>query len=113
MLNYEIIIVGAGPSGSATALQLSNLAPNLAGKVLLLDKAVFPRPKLCAGGVTMDAEMVLKQLGVNIDLPTVPIHTSRFILPAGSLTLNRQSHFRVFRREEFDHCLFQMRVLVG
>jgi geranylgeranyl reductase family protein len=107
MLDYEIIIVGAGPSGSATALQLTNLDPQLAGRVLLLDKAVFPRPKLCAGGVTTDAEIVLNQLGVHLDLPAVPIHTSRFVLPAGTLTLQRPSHFRVFRREEFDHYLFR------
>lgn len=107
MLNYEIIIVGAGPAGSATAIHLINLNPDLAGRVLLLDKAVFPRPKLCAGGVTTDAELALRQLGVDVDLPAVPIHTSRFVLPAGSLTVERLSHFRVFRREEFDHHLFQ------
>lgn len=107
MLNYEVIIAGAGPAGSATALQLTNLDPSLAGRILLLDKALFPRPKLCAGGVTADAEQVLKQLGAEIDLPAVPIHTSKLILPGGSLTLRRPSHFRVFRREEFDHTLFQ------
>lgn len=107
MLNYEIIIAGAGPSGSATALQLTNRDPSLAGRILLLDKAIFPRPKLCAGGVTADAEQVLKQLGAEIDLPTVPVHTSKLILPGGSLLLRRPSHFRVFRREEFDYCLFQ------
>jgi geranylgeranyl reductase family protein len=107
MLDYEIIIAGAGPSGSATALQLTNIDPALANHVLLLDKAVFPRPKLCAGGVTADAEMVLRQLGVSLDLPSVPIHTSRFVLPAGSLTVQRSNHFRVFRREEFDYNLFR------
>src|SRR5947209_6792810 len=107
MADYEIIIAGAGPAGSATALHLANLDPDLAGRVLLLDKAVFPRPKLCAGGVTADAELVLRQIGVNVDLPSVPIHTSRFVLPAGSLTVQRPSHFRVFRRDEFDNHLFQ------
>jgi geranylgeranyl reductase family protein len=107
MPDYEIIIVGAGPSGSATALHLTNLDPHLAGSILLLDKAVFPRPKLCAGGVTADADAVLRQLGVNIDLPAVPIHTSRIVLPSGSLILERPGHFRVFRREEFDHQLFR------
>jgi menaquinone-9 beta-reductase len=107
MLNYEIIIAGAGPSGSATALQLTNLAPGLTGRILLLDKAVFPRPKVCAGGVTADAELVLRQLGVDIDLPAAPIHTSKFILPTGTLSVQRPNHIRVFRREEFDYNLFQ------
>ena len=30
MRNYEVIIVGAGPSGCAAAVQLSNLDPHLA-----------------------------------------------------------------------------------
>lgn len=107
MLNYEIVIAGAGPSGSATALQLTNLDPTLASQILLLDKAVFPRPKLCAGGVTSDAESVLRELGVSIDLPAVPVHTSRFVFPTGSMILQRPNHFRVFRREEFDYNLFQ------
>jgi geranylgeranyl reductase family protein len=107
MINYEIIIAGAGPSGSAAALQLTKLDPGLAGRILLLDKAVFPRPKLCAGGVTVDAELVLGQLGVDIDLPSVPIHTSKFVLPTGSLSVQRPDHIRIFRREDFDYNLFQ------
>lgn len=107
MLNYEIIIVGAGPSGSATALQLTNLDPALASQILLLDKAVFPRTKLCAGGVTSDAESVVRKLGVSIDLPAVPVHISKFVFPTGSMILQQPNHFRVFRREEFDYNLFR------
>ena len=107
MLNYEIIIAGAGPSGSAAALHLTKLDPGLADRILLLDKAVFPRPKLCAGGVTVDAELVLGRLGVDIDLPAVPIHTSKFILPTGSLSVQRPNHIRIFRRDDFDYNLFQ------
>jgi geranylgeranyl reductase family protein len=107
MRNYEVIIAGAGPAGCAAALELSNLDPNLAGRVLLLDKAVFPRPKLCAGGVSADAESVLRRLRVDIDLPAVPVNETRFILPTGCLTFQQRTHFRVVRREQFDHCLFQ------
>lgn len=107
MLDYEIIIVGAGPSGSAAALQLANLDPELAQQVLLLDKAIFPRSKLCAGGLTKDAELILRQLGVDIELPSVPIHISKFVLPSGSLTYRQANQFRILRRIEFDHYLFQ------
>lgn len=107
MSDYEIIIAGAGPSGCATALQLANLDPGLACRVLLLDKAVFPRTKLCAGGVSADAESVLKQLGVDYDLPAVTVNTTKFILPTGCLTFQQPVHFRVVRREQFDHFLFQ------
>jgi geranylgeranyl reductase family protein len=107
MHDYEVIIAGAGPSGCATALHLSTLDPGLAGRMLLLDKAVFPRKKLCAGGVSADAETALRQLGINLDLPTVPVHTTKFVLPTGCLTFHQSVHFRVVRREQFDHFLFR------
>lgn len=47
----EIIVVGAGPAGSACAAELAR-----AGReVLLLDRAVFPRHKTCGDGLITDA----------------------------------------------------------
>ena len=44
---YDVVVVGAGPAGSAAAR-----AAALAGaRVLMLDRAAFPRPKLCGGGL--------------------------------------------------------------
>jgi flavin-dependent dehydrogenase len=60
MQNYEFIIVGAGPSGSAAALRLSKLDPALASRILLIDKAFFPRPKLRAGAISADGVRVWK-----------------------------------------------------
>ena len=45
---YDVIIVGAGPAGSISAYYLAK--NNL--KVLIIDKAEFPRDKICAGGIT-------------------------------------------------------------
>lgn len=67
MFTHEIVIVGAGPAGSAAALELANLDPGLAERLLLLDKAVFPRPKHCAGGLSVDTDSELRGLGVEIE----------------------------------------------
>jgi geranylgeranyl reductase family protein len=107
MHNFEIVIAGAGPSGCAAALQLSKLDPDLASRVLLLDKAVFPRPKLCAGAVSSDGALVLEQLGVDFDVPAVPVHVTNMVLPTGCLTFQQPNHFRVVSRQQFDHRLFQ------
>ena len=48
-MKYEVIVVGAGPSGSTTAKFLSEKGLN----VLLIDKSNFPRDKPCAGGLTL------------------------------------------------------------
>lgn len=107
MDTYEIIIAGAGPAGCAAALQLHKHAPDLANGVLLLDKAVFPRPKLCAGAVSVDGRLALEWLGVGFDLPSIPVHTTKFMLPTGRMTFHQPNHFRIIRREEFDHRLFR------
>jgi flavin-dependent dehydrogenase len=107
MPDYEIIIAGAGPAGCATALQLSNLDPELAGRILLLDKAIFPRTKLCAGGLSPDADSALQQLGVKLNVPAIPVHKARMVLPTGCLTFHQENLFRVIRRDQFDYSLFQ------
>jgi len=48
MQRFDVLVVGAGPAGSATAMHLAR-----AGKsVLLADRARFPRDKPCGGGLT-------------------------------------------------------------
>ncbi|MGE0688651.1 MAG: geranylgeranyl reductase family protein [Dehalococcoidia bacterium] len=49
--DYDVIVAGAGPSGSSTALRLARAGR----RVLLLDKQKFPRVKPCGGGVTARA----------------------------------------------------------
>ena len=46
---YDVLIVGAGPSGSNTAISYKNLNPNL--KIGIIDKAIFPRDKSCGDAI--------------------------------------------------------------
>jgi len=48
---FDAIVVGAGPAGSTTAYRLASAG----ARVLLLDKARFPRDKPCGGGMTLRA----------------------------------------------------------
>lgn len=107
MFNYEVIIVGAGPAGCSSALQLLNLAPHLAGRVLLLDKAVFPRAKLCAGCLSPAADLTLSHLGIVGSPPCIPVHKAILILPTGRLTFEQLNLSRVVSREQFDYFLLQ------
>jgi geranylgeranyl reductase family protein len=45
---FDVLVVGAGPGGSATAIHLARGGV----KVLLADRARFPRDKPCGGGLT-------------------------------------------------------------
>ncbi len=57
-MNYDVIIVGGGPAGTAAGLALSKL--NLS--ICLIDKYFFPRSKVCAGIVTEKTIRVLKKI---------------------------------------------------
>jgi geranylgeranyl reductase family protein len=48
MERFDALVVGAGPAGSSTALRLAQGG----AKVLLADRARFPRDKPCGGGLT-------------------------------------------------------------
>ncbi len=66
MLETEILVVGAGPAGSAAAITLANAGRD----VTLVDKATFPRDKCCGDGLTSGALRMLERLG--FDPASVP-----------------------------------------
>jgi flavin-dependent dehydrogenase len=57
MKNTPITILGAGPAGAATALKLSQLGI----PCVLIDKAVFPRDKICGDGISNQCVHVLQK----------------------------------------------------
>ena len=67
-VNFDIIIVGGGPAGSATACY----AANEGFKVLLLEKEKFPRDKVCGDAVGGKALKHLEELNVLKNLEKSP-----------------------------------------
>ncbi|MFC5184309.1 geranylgeranyl reductase family protein [Actinomadura harenae] len=61
----DVIVVGAGPAGSSTAYWLARAGLS----VFLLEKATFPRDKICGDGLTPRAVRALISMGVDIDAP--------------------------------------------
>src|SRR5258708_39390721 len=57
---YDLVIAGGGPSGSAAAWQ----AAQTGAKVVVLDKAEFPRDKPCGDGLTARAVSYLQRIGL-------------------------------------------------
>src|SRR5512142_1078946 len=64
--HVDIIVVGAGPAGSTCASLLSERGLN----VLLLDKANFPRDKICGDCINPRAWQYFDLLGVSEMLRT-------------------------------------------
>lgn len=63
-VKYHVIIIGAGPSGLASALNLNNYGIN---NILVIERLKFPRYKCCAGYITSKTKKEYQRLGLNID----------------------------------------------
>jgi len=57
----DVIVVGAGPAGSATAFHLAQRGLD----VLVLEKTAFPREKVCGDGLTPRAVKQLVEMGID------------------------------------------------
>ena len=62
-LTCDVVVVGAGPAGSAAAIELARAGRS----VVVIDKATFPRDKCCGDGLTTLALRELEGLGFDRD----------------------------------------------
>lgn len=102
-MKYDAAVVGAGPAGSAVAILLAEHGHS----VLLLDKAAFPRPKICGEYLSPEASRILDRLGVlkTVDAAgAVPLRGMRITAPDGRVLEGRyptEGPYRGYR----DHAL--------
>jgi len=101
MIRTDVIIVGGGPAGTACAWKLQQQRVDF----LLLDKAIFPRFKPCAGWIT---PQVLRDLEMDAaDYPLSFTHFNSFQVSIKNIHLKLRTHQYAIRRFEFDHWLLQ------
>jgi len=105
-VDYDVVIVGGGPAGAATALFCAHARPDWAPRILVVDKARFPRDKICAGAIGRRADRALEAIGVRVEVPSVLIRGLSVRTSDGSLAVrDREGIGRVVRRRAYDAAL--------
>jgi geranylgeranyl reductase family protein len=110
---YDVIIAGAGPAGSLAA----RVCAQAGFQVLLLDKAVFPREKPCAGAVSIRSLRALRHVGIALPPEIIERRISTLnIMPPDwkPLTIRTPiSYAFTTKRSNFDYVLAQKALEVG
>ena len=111
--NVDILIVGSGPSGTSTALHLVKNDPAWAKRIVVVDKAVHPREKLCGGGITHIGQNILARLGLPFEPKSFDVREVRLLYQDQSYSFFGNPVLRIIRRDEFDHWLVKTAVSLG
>ena len=113
-IEYDVLIVGAGPAGSAAAIKCAKAGLS----TLLIDKAALGRHKPCAGILTNVATYVLDELDVRLPSSVLsePSELGIFYVPpSGRANGGELKNYHVFNleRDLFDRWLVEKAVESG
>jgi geranylgeranyl reductase family protein len=90
--HWDVVVVGGGPAGAACAAAARRTDPT--ARVLVLDRADFPRDKVCGDGIAPEALDVLAGLGLDAPALTdgyASVPRLRLRSPGGT-TVEREMH---------------------
>ncbi len=113
----DVIVVGAGPGGSATAHHLARAGHD----VLLLEKTSFPREKVCGDGLTPRAVRSLVSMGIDTSEQAGWLHNKGLRIIGGGMRLeipwpelaSYPAYGLVRPRSDFDDLLARQAVKSG
>ncbi|MFZ5523872.1 MAG: NAD(P)/FAD-dependent oxidoreductase [Pseudomonadota bacterium] len=107
MENCDVLIIGGGPAGSSCAWELCRHGLD----VIVMDKASFPRDKVCAGWITPPVVQALQldivdYAGQHVLQPITSFHTG--LIDGGELEIHYPDTVSYgIRRREFDDYLLR------
>jgi menaquinone-9 beta-reductase len=113
----DVIVVGAGPAGSTTAYHLAQSGAD----VLMLEKASFPREKVCGDGLTPRAVKAIISMGIDTSEKAGWLHNKGLRIIGGGMRLELPwpdlatfpDYGLVRPRSDFDDLLVRQAVKAG
>lgn len=108
--SYDAIVAGAGPAGSVAAASLA--ARGL--RVVICDRAAFPRDKTCGDALIADSLGVLDRLGLASRVSARAVTSSALdVVTPGGVTTSVEGTLRVVPRRELDAMLLEHAIACG
>ena len=105
----DVVIVGAGPAGACAAAHLAEAGR----RVLMVEKALLPRSKVCAGGLVKRAYQHLPQ-GLDFPVQAICDRLESRVQGSGIHLVEREADLiKMVDRHHFDHALVQHAVRLG
>ena len=106
----HVIVAGAGPAGSVCAYLLLKAGID----VVLLDKAQFPRDKICGGGLTHKAYELLSEIYPDFQYDYNGVRHIKVSVNGKRLCeFDSDYEIRIVRRQIFDHELLKQYLKAG
>ncbi len=108
---WDVLVVGAGPAGAFAARE----AARQNASVLLVDKAAFPRYKVCGGCLNAAALATLNAAGLRdlaLQLGGKPLHALRLAVSSQFASISLPGGVAV-SREAFDVALIEQAIFSG
>ena len=114
-IQADVLIIGAGPAGCATAIHLGQLGIR---NVVLVDRHQFPRDKTCGSGISPKGIETLKALGVwdAIAPDAYSIKGLRLVTPGNAeayISAAEEAVAIVCKRRILDNCLLRRAESLG
>jgi len=110
MRKFDVVIIGAGPAGSVCGYLLKKAGVSC----LLIDRATFPRDKLCGGGLTPKCWKLLNELIPGFEYEYNSIRKIRLEVEESSrCDFDTAIELRLVKRKEFDNQLLELYKSLG
>jgi flavin-dependent dehydrogenase len=112
---YDVVVVGSGPAGISTAIHLIKLLPSIRNRLIVLEKEIHPRRKICGGGISAYTDYWLQRLDITLPIAYSAIQRIRISLGREDYVEYRlePGGLRTVLREAFDEALVRAAINLG
>jgi flavin-dependent dehydrogenase len=112
---YDVIIVGSGPAGISTAIHLITFLPPMRNRLIVLEKEIHPRKKICGGGISAYTDYWLQRLGITLSIGSLALKRTHIFFGHDDYVEYRlePGSLRTIIREEFDEALVRKALDLG